>query len=121
MKVICTNIGPPELGGQLEWIGSAGDYTRTIDTMIKTAYNEDFTTRNREDDGHIYEYYLDAEDREILAQMQIDKFYSGQRQLDIMRKGSKQELDQMNQFIDRCQLWAKGDSNDPFGLEGVEP
>ena len=121
MKVICTNIGPEEFGGQVEWSGAAKDYTRAIDSTIKTAFNEDLTIRNREEDGHKYEYYLDLDDRAAIAQAQIDKFYSGQRQLDIMRKGVTSDLDKMNRFIDTCQAWAQGDSNDPFGLEGVEP
>ena len=122
MKVICTNIGPEDLSGQLEWIGSARDYTEAIDLMIKTAYNEDLSTRSRVEDGHIFVYELDDQDRRDLAQRQIFKYYPDWKQLDVLRRGTDAEKAKMDTFIDACRDWSNDNSNnDPFGLDSVEP
>lgn len=127
MKVICTNIGPEELGGQLEWIGSAKDYTQTIDVTIKTAFikneeMEEYAEVSRVEDGHIFVYELDDTDRRALAQQQIFKYYPDWKQLDVMRRGTAAEKSKMDTFIDACRDWSNDNSNnDPFGLDVVEP
>ena len=122
MKIICTNIGPKEHNGQIEWDGPVEGFSREADARIKTAFNEDGSTRNRVDDGHLFEYYLDDQDRRDLCRSHIFKFYPDWKQLDVMRRGSKTDNDNMNKFIDACRDWSNDDTNnDPFGLEGVEP
>lgn len=122
MKIICTNIGPAEFGGQIEWDGPASNFSRTADLILKTAYNEDGTTRDREEDGHNFVYQLDDQDRRDLCRNHIFKYYPDWKQLDIMRRGTKEANDKMNTFIDTCRDWSNDSTNnDPFGLEGVEP
>jgi hypothetical protein len=127
MKVICTNIGPEELGGQVEWQGLASNYSQSVDNTIKTAFvkNEEtgeYTESSRIADGHIFVYELDDDDRRSLAQRQIFKYYPDWRQLDVMRRGTEAEKATMDTFIDACRDWSNDSSNnDPFGLDSVEP
>lgn len=127
MKVICTNIGPEELGGQEEWVGSPAYYTQAIDDGIKTAFikneeTEEYTEVSRVEDGHIFVYKLDDQDRRVLAQQRIFKYYPDWKQLDVMRRGTSVEKSKMDIFIDACRDWSNDNSNnDPFGLETVEP
>jgi len=122
MKIICTNIGPEEFGGQIEWDGPVTGFTQASDTTMKTAFNEDGSTRSRVEDGHIFVYELDDDDRRALAQRQIFKYYPDWRQLDILRRGTDAEKAKMDTFIDACRDWSNDASNnDPFGLDEVEP
>jgi hypothetical protein len=122
MKIICTNIGPEEFGGQIEWDGPVTGFTQASDTTMKTAFNEDGSTRSRVEDGHIFVYELDDDDRRALAQRQIFKYYPDWRQLDILRRGTDAEKAKMDTFIDACRDWSNDDSNnDPFGLDKIEP
>jgi hypothetical protein len=122
MKIICTNIGPEELGGQIEWDGPVTGFTRDSDTTMKTAFNEDGSTRSRVEDGHVFVYELDDDDRRALAQRHILKYYPDWKQLDILRRGTDAEKAKMDTFIDACRDWSNDDSNnDPFGLDEVEP
>ena len=122
MKIICTNIGPEELGGQIEWDGSVVNFTRDSDNIMKTAFNEDGTTRSRVEDGHVFVYELDDQDRRDLAQRHIFKYYPDWKQLDVLRRGTDAEKAKMDAFIDACRDWSNDDSNnDPFGLDELEP
>lgn len=127
MKVICTNIGPEELGGQIEWQGLASNYSQDVDRLIKTAFikneeTEEYVESSRVDDGHIFVYELDDDDRRALAQRQIFKYYPDWKQLDVLRRGTDAEKAKMDTFIDACRDWSNdSENNDPFGLDNIEP
>lgn len=122
MKVICTNIGPKELGGQLEWEGSAVNYNEVVDQTIKTAFDEDGTPRNREEDGHIFVYELDDQDRRDLAHKQIVKYYPEWKQMNILRSNVQTDIEKMGVFIDACREWSNDSSNtDPFTIQDIIP
>lgn len=123
MKFVCTNIGPSELGGQVEWQGSAGNFTRQVEQQIKTIFDENGQPMNREDHGHIFKFVeVTDQDRRDVARRQILKFYPEWKQLNIMRSGSQEEKDKMFTFIDACRNWSNDPTNnDPFGLDSLEP
>jgi hypothetical protein len=122
MKVKCLNIGPAEFGGQLEWEGTGDLYTIEVDQMLKTAYNQDGSTRSRVEDGHIFVYEVTDDDRRAIASRQILKFYPEWKQLNILRTGSTEEQNIMATFIDACRAWSNDPSNeDPFGLDSLIP
>jgi len=121
MKIICTNIGPAELGGQVEWEGSAADYSQEVEARIKTAF-VDGTPVNREDHGHVFVTEITDQDRRDLAAKKITKHYPEWRQLNILRNGTPEETAAMTAFIDGCRAWSNDSSNvDPFGLDNFTP
>ena len=122
MKVKCLNIGPPEFGGQLEWEGAGDLYTPEVDQTLKTAYNQDGSTRSRVQDGHIFVYEVTDDDRRAIAGRQITKYYPAWKQLNILRTGTIEEQTTMSTFIDACRAWSNDSSNnDPFGLDSLTP
>jgi hypothetical protein len=122
MRVICTNIGPAEFGGQVEWEGSAANYSREVETRVKTAFDQNGQPLNREDYGHVFVIEMTDQDRRDLAARQILKYYPEWRQLNIIRTGTEEEKTQMSEFIDACRAWSNDASNvDPFGLDDLTP
>jgi hypothetical protein len=122
MRVICTNIGPAELGGQVEWEGSAADYSQEVANRIRTAFDQDGQPLNRETVGHVFVTEMTDQDRRDLAARQILKYYPEWRQLNILRTGTEHEQIKMSQFIDACRSWSNNSSNvDPFGLDDLRP
>ena len=123
MKVTCTNIGSAEFGGQIEWEGSAAEYSKEIDARIKRAFDpETGAELNRESVGHIFVIEMTDQDRRDLAYKQIIKYYPEWRQLNIIRNGTLEENSKMSEFIDSCRAWSNDPSNvDPFGLDSVKP
>jgi hypothetical protein len=121
MKVICTNIGPAELGGQLEWEGSAADYSQQVEARIKTAFVEGKPV-NREDHGHVFVTEITDQDRRDLASAKILKFYPLWKQANIVRENDTVEVSKMSAFINYCRNWSNDSNNvDPFGLENITP
>jgi len=123
MRVICTNIGPKELGGQVEWEGSAAEYSKEIDARIKRAFDPKSGDEiNRESVGHIFVIETTDQDRRDLAYQHIIKYYPEWRQLNVMRNGTQEENSKMSAFIDLCRAWSNDPSNiDPFGLDNIKP
>lgn len=122
MKVKCLNIGPAEFGGQLEWEGTGDMYTLEVDQRIKTAFNEDGSTRSRVEDGHQFVYEVTDADRRAIASRQITTYYPEWRQMNVIRSGSPAEQTAMSTFIDACRAWSNDSSNnDPFGLDSLTP
>jgi hypothetical protein len=122
MRVICTNIGPAELGGQIEWEGSAANYSQEVANRIRTAFDQDGNPLNRETVGHVFVTEMTDQDRRDLAARQILLYYPAWRQLNILRTGTEQEQIKMSQFIDACRSWSNDSNNvDPFGLDDLRP
>lgn len=123
MKITCTNIGPPELGGQVVWEGSAIYFTRDIDRSVTHLLKEDGTWEDRRTAvGHKFVYEITDQDRREMASKCITTYYPEWRQLNIMRDGPEDDNAKMSAFIQYVQAWSDDDTNqDPFGLENVTP
>ena len=56
-----------------------------------------------------------------LAGEYIQRHYPIYRQLNLLRAGKPQEIEQMSAFIDHCRDWANAESPDPSVLATIVP